>query len=105
MREHNAPLKNIPREKIYLFNVGTHKKTHGSGNIVLLDSGLCFLQVSVYKKEKGVYEDNLTNNRNLWPYNINGKNIKGRFSEKDVYYLDEIFSDIDNVPLRSFSMK
>ena len=78
---------------------------HGTGNIVVLYSGLYVLQPLVDINKKGVYGAALSKKRRYYMCYINYKNIKAPFADKDVVAMDALCGKLDNVPLHIFDMK
>ena len=58
------------------------KNIHSTGNIFVLDSGLCVQQVLVYIKNNGIYGTVLIKKRCLWQRSIDGEKIKDHFTDK-----------------------
>ena len=81
------------------------KKLHGTGEIVLLDSGFCVLQGLVDIEKKGVYGAALTKKRWYWPRYIDWKIIKAHFINKGVGAVGAHCGELDNVPLRVLATK
>ena len=81
------------------------KKFHGTVNISVLDSGLCFLQGLVDIKKKWVYGDDHIKKRHYLPHYIDGNKIKDHFNDKDVGVMDALHDELENMSLFVFAMK
>ena len=81
------------------------KKLHGTGKILVLDSGSCVLQGLVDIKKKGIYGATIGKKRRYFPRYINGEKIKPHFTDKAMGAVDALHDELENVPLCVFAMK
>ena len=60
------------------------KPIHGTGKVVVMDSGFCVAKGIVEMEKKGVYGQALIKKRRYWPKFIPGDEIDQMFQDKEV---------------------
>ena len=78
---------------------------HGTGNVVVMDSGFCVLKAITELKKKGVFSSALIKKRQYWPRYVKGEEIKDHFDGKEPGFFDAIKGTFDNVPFYIYGMK
>ena len=81
------------------------KPIHGSGKLVVLDSGFCVLQGLVELKKLGVFAHALIKKRQYWPKHVKGDDIIQHFANKEVGSADALRGQLDVVPVYIYGMK
>ena len=81
------------------------KPIHGSGKLVVLDSGFCVLQGLVELKKLGVFAHALIKKRQYWPKHVKGDDIIQHFANKEVGSADALRGQLDGVPVYIYGMK
>ena len=81
------------------------KPIHGSGKLVVLDSGFCVLQGLVELKKLGVFAHAVTNKRRYWSKHVKGDDIIQHFANKEVGSADALRGQLDGVPVYIYGMK
>ena len=81
------------------------KPIHGSGKLVVLDSGFCVLQGLVELKRLGVFAHALIKKRRYWPKHVKGDDIIQHFANKEVGSADALQGQLDGVPVYIYGMK
>lgn len=78
---------------------------HGTGKIVVLDSGFCVLKGIIELKKRGVFAAALIKKRKYWPKYIDGDRIKQHFTHKNVGDVDALKGELESVRFHVFAMK
>ena len=81
------------------------KAIHGSGKVVILDSGFCVLEGIVHLWKVGVYASALIKKRRYWPKYIKGDDIKSYFATKVVGASDRLTGLLHDAPIDVFCQK
>jgi len=81
------------------------KPIHGTGKVVVLDSGFCVLQGIISLREAGVFSAALIKKRRYWPKFIEGDAVKERMEEKSVGDCDAWRGELDGWPFYIHCMK
>ena len=74
------------------------KSLHGTGKVIVLDSGFCVLQGVIEPKKRGVNSAALIKKRRYWPKYVPGEAIKEHMKDKDVGDIDCWHGKLDEVP-------
>ena len=77
----------------------TTKSLHGSGRVVVLDSGFCVLSALIALKKVGVFAAGaLIKKRRYWPKHVPGDKIdETKFKDKEVGSTDSLKGELDGV--------
>ena len=78
---------------------------HGTGNVLIMDSGFCVVQALVELKKRGVFSSALIKKRRYWPKHIKGEAMKEHFKDKEPGYFDAKRAELDGVPFYVYGMK
>ena len=78
---------------------------HGTGKIVVLDSGFCVLEAIVHLRKKGVFAAALIKKRRYWPKHVDGDAIIEHFAQKEVGEVDAWRGLLDGESFYIYSMK
>ena len=81
------------------------KSLHGSGNVVVLDSGFCVLSAITALRKVGVFAGALIKKRRYWPKYVPGDEINERFKDKEVGSTDSLKGVLDGVHYDIMCMK
>ena len=81
------------------------KPIHGSGKLVVLDSGFCVLQGLVELKKLGVFAHALIKKHRYWPKHVKGDDIIQHFANEEVGSADALQGQLDGVPVYIYGMK
>ena len=81
------------------------KPIHGSGKLVVLDSGFCVLQGLVELKKLGVFTHAFIQKHRYWPKHVKGDDIIQHFANEEVGSADALRGQLDGVPVYIYGMK
>ena len=81
------------------------KLIHGTGNVVVMDSGFCVLQAVIEFKKVGVFSSSLIKKRRYWPIHIDGEMVKAYIQDKDPGYEDARRGEYGKIPFYIYCMK
>ena len=81
------------------------KAIHGTGKVVVMDSGFCVLNALLALRTHGVFGSALIKKRKFWPKGIDGDNIITHMNNKEVGECDAKLGHVDNKTFYLFAMK
>ena len=81
------------------------KPIHGTGNVVVMDSGFCVLKAIIELRKAGVFSSALIKKRRYWPRYVKGEEIKEHFANKDPGSFDAIKGRMENTDFYIYGMK
>ena len=81
------------------------KAIHGTGNVVVMDSGFCVLKAIIELRKKGVFSSALIKKRRYWPRYIKGEEIKEHFADKEPGSFDAMKGKMENTEFYVYGMK
>ena len=81
------------------------KSLHGTGKVVVLDSGFCMLKGVIELKKRGVFPAALIKKRRYWPKYVPGEDIKTHFVHRDVGDIQCWHGKFDEVQFHLHCMK
>ena len=70
---------------------------HGTGMVVVLDSGFCVLEGVIELQKRGVFTAALIKKRRYWPKYVPGEKIKAHFINQGVGDVDNWHGKLDGV--------
>ena len=81
------------------------KSIHGTGNVVVMDSGFCVLKAIVTLKNNGVFSSALIKKRRYWPKYVKGNEAKEHFADEIVCHFYAKKVELDQCPFYTYGMK
>lgn len=81
------------------------KPLHGTGKVVVLDSGFCVLKGVIELKKRGVFAAALIKKRRYWPKYVPGEEIKAHFMNRGVGDVDCWHGKLDEVQFHLHCMR
>ena len=81
------------------------KPIHGTGNVVVMDSGFCVLQAIVELRKAGVFSSAMIKKRRYWPRYVKGEQIKEHFAGKEAGAFDAMKGKLQNTDFYIYGMK
>ena len=81
------------------------KPIHGTGNVVVMDSGFCVLKAIIELRKAGVFSSALIKKRRYWPRYIKGQEIKDHFAAKEPGAFDAMKGKMENIDFYVYGMK
>ena len=78
---------------------------HGTGNVVVMDSGFCVLQAIVELRKAGVFSSAMIKKRRYWPRYVKGEQIKEHFAGKEAGAFDAMKGKLQNTDFYIYGMK
>lgn len=81
------------------------KSIHGTGSLVVMDSGFCVVKAITELKRVSVFSSAMIKKRRYWPRYIKGDEIKEYFQDKEVGYFNAIKASIEGTEFHVYGMK
>ena len=104
-REENARKEFSEHPKTVALCLRLTKAIHGTGNVVVMDSGFCVLKAIVELRKAGVFSSALIKKRRYWPRYVKGEEIKEHFANMMPGSFDAIKGQMENVDFYLYGMK
>ena len=81
------------------------KSVHGTGKLVIMDSGFCVLQGIIELRKLGVFSSALIKKRRYWPKYVHGDEFKAQFDHCEPGTFKALRGKLDGIDFHLYGMK